>query len=88
MTVAPTTPASHDALRAQYRSFMEEHVYPNEEALSQEDDAAGRLIETLRARAKGAGLWAPHLPPEAGGTGAGFMAYASLNEEIERVPWA
>ncbi len=43
---------------------------------------------SLRAKAKRAGLWAPHLPPEAGGTGAGFMAYANLNEEIGRVPWA
>ena len=34
------------------------------------------------------GLWAPHLPPEAGGTGAGFLAYATLNEEIGRVTWA
>ena len=46
------------------------------------------MIETLRARAKAAGLWAPHLPPEAGGSGQGFMAYARLNEEIGRVPWA
>ena len=34
------------------------------------------------------GLWAPHLPPEAGGTGGGFLAYAHLNEEIGRVTWA
>ena len=67
---------------------MEEHVYPNEEALNREDDAAEQLIEDLRARAKGAGLWAPHLPPEAGGTGQGFLAYAHLNEEIGRVTWA
>jgi alkylation response protein AidB-like acyl-CoA dehydrogenase len=33
-------------------------------------------------------LWAPHLPPEAGGTGQGFLAYADLNEEIGRSVWA
>jgi alkylation response protein AidB-like acyl-CoA dehydrogenase len=65
---------------------MEEHVYPNEEALNREDD--GRLIGELRSRAKAAGLWAPHLPPSAGGTGQGFLAYAHLNEEIGRVSWA
>ena len=42
----------------------------------------------LRARAKAEGLWAPHLPPEAGGTGGGFLAYADLNEEIGRSVWA
>ncbi|HET8558198.1 MAG TPA: acyl-CoA dehydrogenase family protein, partial [Gaiellaceae bacterium] len=30
------------------------------------------------------GLWAPHLPPEAGGSGTGFLEYAHLNEEIGR----
>ena len=85
---ASTVSAEHAALRAQYRSFMDEHVYPNEAGLSREDDAAAALLETLRARAKRAGLWAPHLPPEAGGTGQGFLAYANLNEEIGRVTWA
>ena len=60
--------------RERYREFMQEHVYPNESALTREDDAAERLVADLRARAKSAGLWAPHLPPEAGGTGAvGFV---------------
>ena len=75
-------------LRTAYRSFMEEHVYPNEEALNREDDAAQELLGSLRARAKAAGLWAPHLPPEAGGSGRGFLSYAHLNEEIGRVSWA
>ena len=88
MAAASSAPAPYEELRGQYRSFMDEHVYPNEEALSREDDGASVLIEALRARAKRAGLWAPHLPPEAGGTGQGFLAYASLNEEIGRVPWA
>ena len=33
-------------------------------------------VEALRARAKEQGLWAPHVGPEAGGTGRGFLAYA------------
>jgi acyl-CoA dehydrogenase len=75
-------------LRMQYRAFMDEHVLPNEEALNREDDAAEELITDLRARAKADGLWAPHLPADAGGTGRGFLAYAHLNEEIGRVTWA
>src|SRR5919199_3738201 len=64
---------------------MEEHVYPNEAALNADDE---ETMRKLRARAKAEGLWAPHLPPEAGGTGRGFLAYAHLNEEIGRVTWA
>ena len=74
-------------LRAAYRSFMEEHVYPVEEALARDDEESDTLAAELRARAKSEGLWAPHLPPEAGGTGEGFLAYARLNEEIGRSVW-
>jgi acyl-CoA dehydrogenase len=75
-------------LRARYRAFMEAHVYPSEAALAREDAAADELVERLRGLAKAEGLWAPHLPPEAGGTGEGFLAYAHLNEEIGRTVWA
>jgi acyl-CoA dehydrogenase len=70
--------------REQVRAFMEEHVYPNERALTTEDEAADALIAELQQKAKHAGLWAPHLPPEAGGSGGGFLEYADLNEEIGR----
>ncbi|HEY7692819.1 MAG TPA: acyl-CoA dehydrogenase family protein [Gaiellaceae bacterium] len=75
-------------MRERYRAFMEQHVYPAEPALAREDDAADELMRGLRSRAKAEGLWAPHLPPEAGGTGRGFLAYADLNEEIGRSVWA
>jgi acyl-CoA dehydrogenase len=81
-------PPGLEELRARYRSFMEEHIYPNEAAIAREDDAALELVDSLRERAKAEGLWAPNLPPEAGGTGSGFLAYAYLNEEIGRSTWA
>jgi alkylation response protein AidB-like acyl-CoA dehydrogenase len=75
-------------LRERYSAFMEKHVYPSEPELDREDDEAQALVADLRARAKEEGLWAPHLPPEAGGTGQGFLVYAHLNEEIGRSVWA
>jgi alkylation response protein AidB-like acyl-CoA dehydrogenase len=72
-------------LRGRYRAFMEEHVYPNERALHADDP---ELIRSLQSKAKEQGLWAPHVPPEAGGTGQGFLAYAHLNEEIGRSTYA
>jgi alkylation response protein AidB-like acyl-CoA dehydrogenase len=74
--------------RDRVRAFMDEHVYPNEQALIREDDAADVLILELRREAKDADLWAPHLPPEAGGSGSGFLEYAYLNEEIGRSMYA
>jgi acyl-CoA dehydrogenase len=70
--------------RARVRAFMEEHVYPNESRLLAEDESGDALIAGLQQAAKDAGLWAPHLPPEAGGSGSGFIEYAYLNEEIGR----
>jgi acyl-CoA dehydrogenase len=81
--LAPT--AEIEELRARYRAFMEKHVYPNERGLAADD---AELTTSLRAKAKEAGLWAPHVPPEAGGTGQGFLAYAHLNEEIGRSTYA
>jgi acyl-CoA dehydrogenase len=81
--LAPTEEIAE--LRGRYRAFMEEHVYPNERQLQSDDH---ELAQALRAKAKEHGLWAPHVPPEAGGTGRGFLAYAHLNEEIGRSTYA
>lgn len=89
MTIAGLRPTDEMVeLRARYRAFLEEHVYPNEPALGREDEAADALMAELRARAQAEGLWAPHLPPEAGGTSGSFLVYAHLNEEIGRSVWA
>ena len=71
----------------QVAAFMTERVLPNEAALDREDDAADALVAELRAEVKRAGLWAPHVPPDAGGTGTGFLDYAYLNEQIGRTVW-
>jgi acyl-CoA dehydrogenase len=71
----------------QVRAIMHDRVLPNEAALDREDDAADALVAELRAEVKQAGLWAPHVPPEAGGTGTGFLDYAYLNEQIGRTVW-
>jgi acyl-CoA dehydrogenase len=83
--IAPPTGVAE--LRERYGTFMEEHIYPAEQTLEREDDTSEALITELRERAKGEGLWAPHLPPDAGGSGQGFLAYAYLNEAIGRSVW-
>ena len=86
-TVSPP-PADLAELRGRYRAFLDAHIVPVEPLLNREDADADALLAGLRARAKAEGLWAPHVPPEAGGTGLGFLAYAHLNEEIGRSVWA
>jgi alkylation response protein AidB-like acyl-CoA dehydrogenase len=71
----------------QVKTFMAERVLPNEAALDKEDDAAYALIAQLQDEVRELGLWAPHVPPECGGTGTGFLDYAYLNEQIGRTVW-
>jgi len=85
--MAATAWAPPTAKLEQVRAFMNERVLPNEHVLDREDDDAAALVETLRAEVKDAGLWAPHVPPDAGGTGTGFLDYAYLNEHIGRTVW-
>jgi acyl-CoA dehydrogenase len=89
VTIADLAPAEEvRELRERYRAFMDAHVYPNEALLARENEEADALISELRAQAKDEGMWAPHIGPEAGGTGRGFLAYAYLNEIIGRSAWA
>jgi acyl-CoA dehydrogenase len=88
MAIADLRPAEDVLeLRARVRAFMEAHVYPNEAALEREDEDADALVARLRSLAKDEGLWAPHLPPEAGGSNGSFLTYVHLNEEIGRSLW-
>ena len=72
---------------AHVRTFMAERVIPNEATLERQDDAADALLRELQDEVRDAGLWAPHVPPDAGGTGTGFLDYAYLNEHIGRSVW-
>ena len=79
-----TLPSELRSLRQQVAAFMDEHVYPNEPIFEREDEEAEALTQELQQQAKRLGIWAPHLPREAGGMGIGFLGYAYLNEKIGR----
>ncbi|MFL5929216.1 MAG: acyl-CoA dehydrogenase family protein [Gaiellaceae bacterium] len=68
----------------QVRAFMAERVVPNERIIERQDEEGETLLAQLRGEVRDLGLWAPHVPPEAGGTGSGFLDYAYLNEHIGR----
>src|SRR4029079_14435904 len=85
MTASAWAPPTEKLERV--RAFMDERVLPNEAALDREDEAAEALVRERRTEVREAGLWAPHMPPEAGGTGTGFLDYAYLNEQIGRSMW-
>ncbi len=90
-------------LQARLLRFMDDHIYPSEQAFAAELAAntttgkrwtALRLIEDLKAKARAADLWNLWLPVDtakiAGVQGAGLtnQEYAPLAEIMGRVPWA
>ena len=76
------------AQRAKVKAFLDEHIIPNEGALSEHGPNAEALMKDLQARVKAMGMWAVFIGPEAGGTGTGFLPYAFINEILGRSPYA
>ncbi|MBI1885972.1 MAG: acyl-CoA dehydrogenase family protein [Chloroflexi bacterium] len=81
------TPEIRD-MRQKVTAFMEEHIYPNEPYLMEAGAEGAGLIKDLQGKTKAMGMWAPHLPAEAGGMGIGFMPYVYINEVLGRSPFA
>ena len=74
-------------------SFMDEHVYPNEEEMHKQVAlhpwSTPPLMETLKAKAKDQGLWNFFLPVAYGEYSAGLtnLEYAPLAEIMGKVMW-
>jgi len=84
-----------EAMREQILEFLEEKVYPNEQAWLRREEAIypdcvedSAEIRALQDEVKEMGLWAGHLPSEAGGMGLSVMEYGLLNEIIGRSHFA
>jgi acyl-CoA dehydrogenase len=76
-------------IRERLEAFMEEHIYPNEEAFYREAEKLGPwatypLIETLKPKAREAGLWNLFLPGPHHGAGLSNFDYAPLCEVMGR----
>ena len=75
-------------------AFMDEHIYPNEEAYREHFKTTDNLwkspplMDELKEEAKNAGLWNLFLPESAHGAGLTNLEYAPLAEIMGRVFFA
>jgi acyl-CoA dehydrogenase len=81
------------ALMAKLSAFMDAHIYPNEKRFHDEVAQGDRwqpteIIETLKDKARAAGLWNLFLPASERGAGLTNLEYAPLCEIMGRVIWA
>src|SRR5204863_7274729 len=69
-------------------ALMDELVYPHEHEAVPHRGLPRELLRRLQARVKQEGLWAAHLPKEAGGLGMGNVTLGLINEQLGRSPIA
>lgn len=87
------TPRTRE-LMDKLQSFMDKHIYPNEERYRKEHHDAKDpwqpipVIEELKPVAKSAGLWNLFLPESKYGAGLKNSEYAPLCEIMGRVAWS
>jgi acyl-CoA dehydrogenase len=72
-------PPELDDLRKRVAAFVRDEVLPAEASVT--DESVDEVLAKLRARAREAGLWTPHLPPEWGGLGVGPLGMALVSQE-------
>jgi alkylation response protein AidB-like acyl-CoA dehydrogenase len=70
------------------RALMDELVYPNEQHMVPHRGLPKEILRPLQARVKDEGLWAAHLPTDAGGLGMGNVTLGLINEQLGRSPIA
>ncbi|WP_439107648.1 acyl-CoA dehydrogenase family protein, partial [Congregibacter sp.] len=85
------------AYQDQLRTFMDAHIYPNDETYRQQLDAADNrfaylpIMDELKAKARDAGLWNMFVPPKLAEhvdhDGLSNLDYAPLAEIMGRVIW-
>lgn len=84
----PIAPADLERMLQTARTFVREEVVPLEPMLlSQPWHTVVPTLETLRARARALGLWAPFLPEAYGGIGMPLDAFARLSEVLGWTPF-
>lgn len=75
-------------IRERVARFVTDEVLPAEARGIVAGRIEWKVVEELRARARAAGLWTPHLPREWGGLGLSSVAMAVVSEELGRSPLA
>jgi acyl-CoA dehydrogenase len=73
-------PPELEEIRGRVAAFVRDEVLPVE--ASAEDEAFDAVLGDLRAKARAAGLWTPHLPRQWGGMGLGALGMAIVSEEL------
>ncbi|MDX6687943.1 MAG: acyl-CoA dehydrogenase, partial [Baekduia sp.] len=85
-----TVPPELQELLGRVKAYIDEDVLPAEADIADPEDilASWDVVERLRDRARGRGIFTPHLPEEFGGLGVGVLGMALISQEVGAAPLA
>lgn len=81
------TQSQQDVIR-RTEQLMQDVIYPAEPEFVEGKTFSEDRMHALQSAVKAAGLWAPHLPKDAGGLGMGNVTLGLMNELLGRSPIA
>jgi alkylation response protein AidB-like acyl-CoA dehydrogenase len=73
-------PAELEDVRRRVAEFVRDEVLPVEPDV--DDSSFDAVLTDLRKKARDAGLWTPHVPPDWGGMGLGALGMALVSQEL------
>jgi len=70
------------------REFVERELLPHEADVEKDDKVPAELVESIKAKAIGAGIYAPNMPAEFGGGGLDGLTMALVERELGAASYA
>jgi acyl-CoA dehydrogenase len=70
------------------RAFVSNELYPHEDDVDQLGDVPAELVDEIKAKAIGAGLYAANMPEELGGAGLSAVAMTLFERELGKASYA
>ena len=69
------------------REFVQQELYPHEQAIERTGVLPAELLHTLKAKAIAAGLYAANMPAEVGGAGLDTVSWVMYEKELGRTSY-
>jgi acyl-CoA dehydrogenase len=80
--------AEHEAIVDTVRRFVETELYPYEDEVDRRGDVPPELVDSIRAKALAAGLYAANMPEDLGGGGLDAVGMTLVERELGRASYA
>ena len=74
----------HEMIAATVRSFVENEIYPHEEAVERTGEVPRDVAEAIKEKTRELGFYACNFPEKVGGAGLSHLEFAIVERELGR----